>query len=92
MPAHAEAARVGQSSEANFEETMDVISTSTEDEGRDQRENEELSVRAWRAEQLGRLGLAPIVAEIFADRVDWHALEGLVERGCPPALALDIVR
>jgi hypothetical protein len=75
-----------------LEETMDVISTPTEDEGRDQHDSEELSVRAWRTEQLGLLGLPPIVAETFADLVDWHALAGLVERGCPPALALDIVR
>jgi hypothetical protein len=53
---------------------------------------EALRVRAWRAEQLGRLGLHRILAEAFADLVDWHALADLVERGCPPELALDIVR
>lgn len=71
---------------------MDLISTPTEDEGLDQRESEELSVRAWRVEQLGRLGLPPTVAETFADLVDWHALARLLDRGCPLALALDIVR
>jgi hypothetical protein len=49
-------------------------------------------VRAWRAEQLCRLGLPPIVAAMFADLVDWHAFADLVERGCSPALALEIVR
>jgi hypothetical protein len=24
--------------------------------------------------------------------VDWHALAGLIDRGCPPELALEIVR
>lgn len=53
---------------------------------------EELLVHAWRTEQLRRLGLHRILAEIFADLVDWHALAELVEHGCPPELALDIVR
>ena len=53
---------------------------------------EELLVHAWRAEQLRRLGLHRILAETFADLVDWHALAELVEHGCPPELALDIVR
>ena len=70
---------------------MNLISTPTEDEALDQNE-EALSVRAWRAEQLCRLGLSRIVAETFADFVDWHALADLVDRGCSPALALEIVR
>jgi hypothetical protein len=49
-------------------------------------------VHAWRTEQLRRLGLHRIIAEAFADRVDWHALAELVERGCSPELALEIVR
>jgi hypothetical protein len=53
---------------------------------------EELLVHAWRTEQLRRLGLHRILAETFADLVDWHALAELVEHGCPPELALDIVR
>jgi hypothetical protein len=36
--------------------------------------------------------LSRIVAETFADLVDWHALAELVERGCSPELALEIVR
>ena len=53
---------------------------------------EELRVRAWRTEQLGRLGLPYIVAYTFAGLVDWHAFAELVERGCPPELALEIIR
>ena len=53
---------------------------------------EELLVHEWRAEQLLRLGLPDTLAETFADLVDWHALAELVERGCPPLIALDIVR
>ena len=54
--------------------------------------NESLLVHAWRAEQLWRLGLPRVLAEAFADRIDWHALAELVGRGCPPVLALEIVR
>ena len=53
---------------------------------------EELLVHAWRTEQLLRLGLPVTLAETFADLVDWHAIAGLVERGCPARLALEIVR
>ena len=71
---------------------MDAISTLTEDGALDQRESEERSVHAWRAEQLCRLGLPALVADAFADLVDWHALADLIERGCPLGLALEIVR
>jgi hypothetical protein len=55
-------------------------------------DDEELLVHKWRTEQLRRLGLPGILAETFADLVDWHALAKLVERGCSPQLALEIVR
>jgi hypothetical protein len=61
-------------------------------ENRGDGNDEGLLVHAWRSEQLGRLGLPRVLAEMFADRVDWHALAELVERGCSPALALEIVR
>jgi hypothetical protein len=61
-----------------------------EDLDRDARET--LVVREWRAEQLRRLGLPSILAETFADDVDWHALSALIDRGCPLAVALEIVR
>ena len=54
-------------------------------------EDEEQLIHEWRTEQLSRLGLPRILAETFADLVDWHALADLVERGCSPRLALDIV-
>ena len=53
---------------------------------------EELLILAWRAEQLRRLGFPRVVAETFAGLVDWHEIETLVARGCPPNLALEIVR
>jgi hypothetical protein len=53
---------------------------------------EDLVIHGWRAEQLRRLGLSRIVAEAFADLVDWREIEALVERGCPPAVALQIAR
>ena len=32
------------------------------------------------------------LAEAYADRLDWHQIAALVKRGCPPLLALRIVR
>ena len=52
----------------------------------------ELALHAWRAEQLRRLGLHHYLADAFADLVDWHRFADLVERGCKPALALEIMR
>ena len=57
----------------------------------DQKDREKRLVRAWRAEQLRNLGLPFVLAESFADNVDWHALADLIDRGCPLHLALDIV-
>jgi hypothetical protein len=54
--------------------------------------DEDELVRAWREEQLQRLGLLPVLARSFADHVDWHDIASLVRRGCPPVLALEIVR
>jgi hypothetical protein len=71
---------------------MDLISAYTENEVPAQREGDPARVRAWRTQQLGRLGLPWIVAEAVADHVDWHSLADLVERGCPLGLALEIVR
>ena len=72
------------------EKVMDSIATPTE--GLDSSGSEMLAVHEWRAEQLLRLGLPFILAETFADLVDWHAVAVLVERGCTLSLALDIVR
>jgi hypothetical protein len=56
------------------------------------RDGDRLNSHNWRAMQLRRLGLADVVAEIFADHVDWHDLEALLSRGCPVDLALRISR
>ena len=49
-------------------------------------------VYAWRVEQLSELGLSYVIASAVASFVDWHEIAGLVERGCSPELALEIVR
>jgi hypothetical protein len=49
-------------------------------------------VHEWRVAQLKRLGIPGVLAEAAADRVDWHQIARLVQRGCPPQLALRIVR
>ena len=55
-------------------------------------DDEEVLVHEWRIEQLQGLGLAAAIAERFAGLVDWHDIAALVERGCPPELAVEIVR
>jgi hypothetical protein len=57
----------------------------------DHKDREKRNVRAWRVEQLRSLGLPYVLADSFADRLDWHALASLVDRGCPLRLALEIV-
>jgi hypothetical protein len=54
--------------------------------------DEELLIRAWRVEQLQRLGLPRILAETFAELVDWHEIAELIAGGCTPELALEIAR
>jgi hypothetical protein len=70
--------------------TMEPILMKTDDSV-DESEDE-LLVHEWRTEQLSRLGLPRSLAASFAERVDWHAVAALVERGCTPELALEIVR
>jgi hypothetical protein len=53
---------------------------------------DELLTQSWRAEQLRRLGLSPILAAESAGLVDWHEIAALVARGCPPQLAVEIAR
>ena len=52
---------------------------------------EELLVHNWRVDRLTRLGVPGSLAEVYADRLDWHRVARLVQRGCPPRLALRIV-
>jgi hypothetical protein len=86
---HATIARTRISSirEERVMETMVILAGELDDEN-----DEELVVHAWRTEQLQRLGLPRTLAEIFAGLVDWHQIANLVERGCSPQLALEIVR
>jgi hypothetical protein len=57
-------------------------------------ESEVERVERWRAEELERAGFQPDAAFELALRsdVDLHAAVELVERGCSPELALQILR
>ena len=55
-------------------------------------DHKERPVHAWRVSQLTRLGIPGSLAEAYADRLDWHQIARLVRLGCPPLLALRIVR
>jgi hypothetical protein len=55
-------------------------------------DHDDLLVHEWRVTQLTRLGIPWSLAQAFADQVDWHQVAKLVRRGCPPRLALQIVR
>jgi hypothetical protein len=54
-------------------------------------DDEDLLVHNWRVTRLTRLGVPGSLAEVYADRLDWHQVARLVQRGCPPRLALRIV-
>ena len=60
--------------------------------GRDAAEKEELLVHDWRVARLAQFGIPQSLAEVYADHIDWHQIARLVQRGCPPRLALRIVR
>jgi hypothetical protein len=55
-------------------------------------DDENLLVQEWRVAQLTRLGVPWPLALAAADYVDWHQVAQLVQRGCPPGLAIQIVR
>jgi hypothetical protein len=50
----------------------------------------DLLVHKWRVSQLARLGIPRPLAEVYADRLDWHEIARLIQRGCPARLALRI--
>jgi hypothetical protein len=54
--------------------------------------HEDLLVHNWRVSRLVSLGIPEPLAEVYAGRIDWHQIAWLVQRGCPPWLALRIVR
>ncbi len=74
--------------DSDVEGTMEETATIEVYEGAD----EDRLVHEWRTGQLERLGIPGWLAEIFADRIDWHEIAALVERACSPRLALEIVR
>ena len=47
-------------------------------------------VHDWRVSRLTRLGVPGPLAEVYADRLDWHQIAHLVQRGCPVRLAIRI--
>jgi hypothetical protein len=53
--------------------------------------HDDLLVHDWRVRQLTGLGLPWPLARDFAGQVGWHQVAKLVQRGCPPRLALHIV-
>ena len=53
-------------------------------------DDEELLVHDWPVARLIRLGVPGSLAEIYAGRIVWHEVARLVQRGCPPRLALRI--
>ena len=59
---------------------------------RDEESEEDGRVYEWRVEQLSGLGLSHVIASAVASFVDWHEIARLVEHGCSPELALEIVR
>ncbi len=52
---------------------------------------ESVAVHDWRVNRLTGLGLPRRMAELVADRVDWHEVARLVQHGCPASLAIAIV-
>jgi hypothetical protein len=60
--------------------------------GREVIDLEDQLVHQWRVTRLTGLGIPWPIAEAEADNVDWHQIASLVRRGCPPILALRIVR
>ena len=55
-------------------------------------DDEERHIHAWRMQQLQQLGLSWLLAQVSAPLVDWHDVAALVERGCSPELAVEILR
>jgi hypothetical protein len=70
------------------EETMGLTLPS----GRHETIEKQDPVHEWRVAQLVSLGIPRPVAEAAADDIDWHQMAAMVQRGCPPWLALRILR
>jgi hypothetical protein len=72
-----------------MEPTQAVAGHEVIDQDQDQDQD---PVHQWRVTQLKRLGIPAPLAEADADKIDWHQIADLVQRGCPPRLALRIIR
>jgi hypothetical protein len=55
-------------------------------------EYDDLLVHEWRVRELTRPGIPGSLAQAAAGHAGWHQVARLVRRGCPPRLALQIVR
>ena len=55
-------------------------------------DDDDVLVHEWRVRQLTGLGIPWSLAQAVAGHVDWHQVAELVRRGCPPRLALRIIR
>ncbi|MDX6466481.1 MAG: hypothetical protein QOI27_1521 [Gaiellaceae bacterium] len=71
---------------------MEPILFSDNETVEDTHDEEAASLHNWRVEQLRRLGVSRSLAEEHAELVDWHEMDELIARGCPPELALEIAR
>ena len=58
--------------------------------GHEAGDDEQPLVHDWRVARLARLGIPRSLAEVYADHLGWHQVARLVQRGCPPQLALRI--
>lgn len=55
-------------------------------------DHDDVLVHEWRVRQLTGLGIPWSLAQATADHVDWQRVATLARRGCPPRLAVRIVR
>jgi predicted component of type VI protein secretion system len=81
-----------RSSDYEHERKESIVNELAEIEMKAEESDEDARIYAWRVEQLSGLGLSGVVASAVASFVDWHELARLIERGCSPELALEIVR
>ena len=58
--------------------------------GQQAMDREQQLVHDWHVLQLARLGIPGPLAEVYADRIDWHQVARLIHHGCPTRLALRI--
>jgi hypothetical protein len=63
--------------------------------GHDVVSREKSTVHNWRVAQLERLGIPGSLAEVYADRIDWHQVARLVKYACrdsPSVSSADVAR